>query len=153
MRTNHLSSPVTRRGFLRLAAGGGFAGFSSASWLSAWPPTPRRRGGSTSRASSCSCAAVPATATPSIPSRTRARNTAGPFKAIQTAVPGIQVSEMFPRVAEQMKHAAILRGMSHNDAGHAGGTYLMHTGFPLNEPKVDGKPYPGLGAVVSKADR
>ena len=49
-----------------------------------------------------------------------------------------------------MKHAALIRGMSHNDAGHAGGTYLMHTGFPLNEPKVDGKPYPGLGAVVGK---
>jgi hypothetical protein len=57
---------------------------------------------------------------------------------------------MFPKVGEQMRHAAIIRGMSHNDGGHAGGTYLMHTGFALNEPKVDGKPYPGVGAVVAK---
>jgi hypothetical protein len=74
----------------------------------------------------------------------------GPFKTIPTAVPGIQVSELFPKVAELMKHAALIRGMSHNDGGHAGGTILMHTGFAPSEPKVEGKPYPGLGAVVGK---
>jgi uncharacterized protein (DUF1501 family) len=149
MRTNQLSSPVTRRGFLRLASGG-FAGFASASWLSAVAAQAAATG---RKYKSCVLLFMRGGPThidtfdpkPDAPPEYR-----GPFKAIPTAVPGIQVSEMFPRVAEQMKQVAIIRGMSHNDAGHAGGTYLMHTGFPLTEPKVEGKPYPGLGAVVSK---
>src|SRR5688572_19658262 len=34
----------------------------------------------------------------------------GEFKPIPTSVPGIQVSEHFPKFARQMQHAAILRG-------------------------------------------
>ena len=36
----------------------------------------------------------------------------GEFRAIDTAVTGIQISEHFPRFAKQMKHAAILRGIT-----------------------------------------
>src|SRR5262245_11562901 len=36
----------------------------------------------------------------------------GVVKAIQTDVPGIMIGEKFPKVAKQMKHGAILRGMS-----------------------------------------
>src|SRR4051794_10615995 len=35
----------------------------------------------------------------------------GEFRSMPTSVPGIQVSEHFPRVARLMRHAAILRGM------------------------------------------
>src|SRR5438093_326572 len=38
-------------------------------------------------------------------------NVRGEFKAIDTSVPGIQISEHFPKFAQLMKHAAILRGM------------------------------------------
>jgi uncharacterized protein (DUF1501 family) len=149
MATSRLSSTVSRRGFLRLAAGG-IAAFASTSWLG----TLAAHAAATGRKYK-SCILLFMRGGPSHtdtfdPKPDAPPEYGGPFKAIQTAVTGIRVSEMFPRVAEQMKHAAILRGMSHNDAGHAGGTYLMHTGFPLNEPKVDGKPYPGLGAVVGK---
>jgi hypothetical protein len=74
----------------------------------------------------------------------------GSFRPIGTAVPGIQVSEVFPRFAEQLRHAAIIRGMSTGDRGHAGARYLMHTGYPFQTPRVDGKTYPDLGAVVAK---
>ena len=36
----------------------------------------------------------------------------GPFKAIETAVPGIRISEHLPRLARQMKDIAIIRSMS-----------------------------------------
>src|SRR5262245_7147185 len=35
-------------------------------------------------------------------------NIRGEFKAIDTAVPGVRISEHFPRFAKLMKHAAIL---------------------------------------------
>src|SRR5881227_3221963 len=37
---------------------------------------------------------------------------AGEFKPIPTSVPGIQISEHFPKVARWMDHAALLRSMS-----------------------------------------
>src|SRR5437763_12452644 len=36
----------------------------------------------------------------------------GPFREIPTSVPGIRISEHFPKLARLMEHAAILRGMS-----------------------------------------
>jgi uncharacterized protein (DUF1501 family) len=136
----------SRRAFLRLASGG----FASASWIG----TLAAHAAATGRKyKSCILLFMRGGPThidtfdpkPDAPAEYR-----GPYKTIDTSVPGIHIGEWFPKVAEQMKHAAIIRGMSHNDAGHAGGTYLMHTGFPLTEPKVEGKPYPGLGAVVGK---
>src|SRR5262245_34427620 len=35
----------------------------------------------------------------------------GPFKAIPTAVPGIQIGEHLPLVAARMKHLALVRSM------------------------------------------
>src|SRR5262245_38088574 len=42
----------------------------------------------------------------------------GEFRPIDTAVTGIQISEHFPRFARLMRHAAILRGMSTQEADH-----------------------------------
>jgi uncharacterized protein (DUF1501 family) len=149
MPTVDLRTRLTRRGLLRLGAAG-FAGFASASWLGA----VAAHAAETKRKYK-SCVLLFMRGGPSHidtfdPKPDAPPEYCGPYKPIQTAVPGIQIGEWFPKVAEQMKHAAVIRGMSHNDAGHAGGTYLMHTGFPLTEPKVEGKPYPGVGAVVGK---
>src|SRR5215471_16770054 len=42
----------------------------------------------------------------------------GPFKEIETSVPGIRISEHFPRFAKQMQHAALLRSMSTQEGAH-----------------------------------
>src|SRR5437773_2260106 len=52
---------------------------------------------------------------------------AGEFKPIKTSVPGIEISEHFPKLAAHMKHAAILRTMSTPEGGHARARYYMHT--------------------------
>ena len=44
------------------------------------------------------------------------------------SVPGIQISEHFPKFARQI-HAAILRGMSTSEAPMAGHRHFMHTGY------------------------
>src|SRR3954463_6921332 len=44
---------------------------------------------------------------------------AGEFKPIATSVPGIQISEHFPKLARLMGHAAVVRSMSTPEGGHA----------------------------------
>src|SRR4051812_12469226 len=71
---------------------------------------------------------------------------AGEFKPIPTSVPGIQVSEHFPKFARHMHHAAVLRGMTTPEGGHARAKYYMHTGY---REGVGGLTYPSLGAIAS----
>jgi uncharacterized protein (DUF1501 family) len=70
----------------------------------------------------------------------------GDLKTIATSVSGIQVSERFPKLAQQMQHAAILRGMSTEEADHGRARIYMHTGY---KPGLGGVNYPGLGSIVS----
>src|SRR5437660_10413252 len=70
----------------------------------------------------------------------------GPYKPIPTSVSGIQVSEYFPKFAQQMQHAAILRGMSTGEGAHGRARYYMHTGY---KEGVGGLVYPSLGSLVS----
>jgi hypothetical protein len=71
----------------------------------------------------------------------------GPYKPIDTNVPGIQISEYFPKFAELMNHAAILRSMSTGEGAHGRAQYYLHTGY---KEGVGGIAYPSLGAIVSK---
>jgi hypothetical protein len=70
----------------------------------------------------------------------------GEFKAIDTAVAGIQVSEKFPTLATLMKDMAIVRGMSTEEPDHGRGRLYMHTGY---RPGIGGVEYPVLGSIVS----
>jgi uncharacterized protein (DUF1501 family) len=70
----------------------------------------------------------------------------GPTKAIATSVPGIQISENFPRVAEVMHEAALIRSMTSKEGSHSRASYLMHTGYV---PTANVK-YPAFGAILSQ---
>ncbi len=53
----------------------------------------------------------------------------GPYKPIQTNVPGMQISEIFPNTAKVADKFAILRSMYHTAAGvHDTGHQMMQTG-------------------------
>ena len=67
----------------------------------------------------------------------------GEFKPIATSVPGIQISEHFPKFAKLMKHAAILRGMTTGEGAHGRAKYYMHTGYREGQ---GGLVYPSLGS-------
>jgi hypothetical protein len=71
----------------------------------------------------------------------------GEFRAIETSVSGIRISEHFPRFARLMKHAAVLRGMSTLESDHKLATYHLHTGYRSRGGAVA---YPSLGAIVAK---
>src|SRR6186997_1009475 len=71
----------------------------------------------------------------------------GEFKAIETSVAGIRISEHFPRFAKLMQHAAILRGMSTVESDHKLATYHLHTGY---QNRAGAVAFPSLGAIIAK---
>jgi uncharacterized protein (DUF1501 family) len=71
---------------------------------------------------------------------------AGEFKPIDTAVPGIQISEHLPKIASIMNHGAIIRSMSTGEGAHGRAKYYLHTGY---KEGVGGVIYPSMGSIVS----
>ncbi len=73
-------------------------------------------------------------------------NVRGPFKAIATNVPGIHLSEHFPRMAQVADRFAIVRSVHHRAAPiHETGHQLMQTGYLFRNDRE----YPHYGAVLS----
>jgi hypothetical protein len=70
--------------------------------------------------------------------------TGGDFKPIKTAAEGIDISEVLPTVAGQMKHLSIIRSLQSNEGSHDRGTTLMNTGR-LPNPVVQ---FPHVGAIA-----
>jgi hypothetical protein len=71
----------------------------------------------------------------------------GPFRAISTSVTGIRISEHFPRFAQLLQHAAIIRSMSTSEGAHGRAKYYLHTGY---KEGVGGLVYPSIGSIVAK---
>jgi hypothetical protein len=72
--------------------------------------------------------------------------TGGPFRAIPTSVPGIHISELLPKTAQQMHHLCLLRGVNTSEDDHGKGAYMMLTGR-RQTPAAD---YPEIGAVAAR---
>jgi uncharacterized protein (DUF1501 family) len=70
----------------------------------------------------------------------------GEFQAIATNIPGIQLCEHLPKLAQCADKFALLRGVSHSLTEHQMGTKYLNTG---NRP-IPSLEFPGYGAVVSK---
>jgi hypothetical protein len=70
----------------------------------------------------------------------------GPFRAISTSVPGIQVCELLPNTARQMHHLALVRSVQTQDNSHSAGVGRINRGDPKNRGVV----YPYLGSAVAK---
>ena len=68
------------------------------------------------------------------------------FKPISTRVPGIQISELLPRVAKQTDKFAIIRSMHTEEIGHPQGTYYAQTGHRPNPAML----FPSVGSIVTK---
>jgi uncharacterized protein (DUF1501 family) len=72
--------------------------------------------------------------------------TGGPFRSIQSAVPGVHISELMPKMAARMKHTLAIRSLNTKNGDHGGGAKLMMRGR-RDEANVK---YPDLGAVIAK---
>lgn len=80
----------------------------------------------------------------------------GAFKPIATSVPGMQFSELMPRLAGLAQHLCVLRAVSTDDNAHSSSGYAMLTGQPHQPLNVEnanpGAPnnWPSLPAVVQR---
>lgn len=71
----------------------------------------------------------------------------GEFKPIATNVPGIEICEVFPRLARLMDKAALIRSVVGATGGHD--LYQCNSGWSLNDLRpVGGRP--SLGSVVAR---
>ncbi|MFO0903888.1 MAG: DUF1501 domain-containing protein [Pirellulales bacterium] len=73
------------------------------------------------------------------------RPTQGEFQPIKTSASGIEISEIFPQVAQQMHHAALIRSIAGTQGDHGRATYQLQTSY-LPGPNLV---HPGLGSVVA----
>ncbi|MGV3483410.1 MAG: DUF1501 domain-containing protein [Planctomycetaceae bacterium] len=70
----------------------------------------------------------------------------GQFSPVKTSVPGVEICEHMPRLAQRADRYAIIRGITHTLADHGLGTRYVMTGN-LPTPVVN---YPMFGSIVSK---
>src|SRR5262245_59469446 len=70
----------------------------------------------------------------------------GPFKEIETNVPGVKISEHLPKLAKHADKLAIIRSMSTKEGDHDRASYQMRTGY-LPQGSIQ---FPPLGALLSK---
>ncbi|OYW12779.1 MAG: hypothetical protein B7Z55_18065, partial [Planctomycetales bacterium 12-60-4] len=74
----------------------------------------------------------------------------GPFLPIPTTVPGMEISELFPRLATQGERITLLRSLHHNRAEHSGGTHRFLTGYSSRAANLPNSENPEIGSVVAK---
>lgn len=87
-------------------------------------------------------------------------NIRGEFKAIQSKVPGIWLSETMPLLAQQVDKCTLIRSMSYTPKGlfnHTAAIYQMLTGFPPDRVSPSGQleppspaDFPTAGSHVTK---
>ena len=138
-----MHTDITRRQFCKVAAAGGFA----SGWLGRLAAYAAEE---PQRAKSCILLWMSGGPShldtfdlkPEAPDKVR-----GEFKPISTSVPGIQISEHFPKFAQLIQHAALLRGMSTIESDHELAAYHAHTGY---QKRAGGVAFPSLGSIVSR---
>ena len=71
----------------------------------------------------------------------------GPFSPIATRTPGVQFSELMPRMAQQSDRFSLIRSNVSSDGGHPGAGTVGLTGFKEFPEPVQ----PNFGSIVSKS--
>ena len=74
------------------------------------------------------------------------RPTGGPYRAIQTNVPGIQISELMPKMSQRLQNTSIIRSLNTKIGDHGGGATLMH----LGRRDESALKLPDLGAMIAR---
>jgi uncharacterized protein (DUF1501 family) len=80
------------------------------------------------------------------------------FKPIDTAVPGVQVSELMPKFAQVLDKVTLIRSMSYTPVGlfnHTAAIYQIHTGYTADKVSPSGqlepptpKDFPNFGSQI-----
>jgi hypothetical protein len=75
----------------------------------------------------------------------------GLWRPIHTRVPGMDISELFPRQARVTPLFSVVRSLHHNTGDHFAGGHRMLTGKDMGVSGAsNGQRFPGIGAVVAR---
>ncbi len=70
----------------------------------------------------------------------------GPTKSIATKVPGLEIADLYPRMAEQIHELNVIRSLVSKEGDHERGTYMVKTGYRPDPTLV----HPSLGAIACR---
>lgn len=142
---SRLLDPCTRRDLLRLASVGAL-GASASGWLDVVAQKALAQERQTRRrARACIVLFMSGGPAHTFTFDLKGGDRGCPYTPIDTSAPGIRISEYLPRVAQQMHHLALVRGMSTEIADHEPAHYLMRTGFR----QMAGITHPHMGSTVA----
>jgi len=80
------------------------------------------------------------------PKPSAAADVRGEFKPIDTSIPGLKISEVFPNLAKVMNRVTLIRSMTSPESDHDRASHHLLTGYRPTPALV----YPGYGSVVGK---
>jgi len=73
-----------------------------------------------------------------------------PFDSIQTVMPGVCVTEFFPRLAAIFDEFSVVRSVSHGDGSHNHSVHWLQTGHYPNKLVFGENQYPATGATIAR---
>jgi hypothetical protein len=73
----------------------------------------------------------------------------GPFRPIATSVPGLEINEHLPRLAQMAERFALVRSLQHERNEHSGGTHRFLSGYPSRQANLNDAEFPELGSIVA----
>jgi hypothetical protein len=74
----------------------------------------------------------------------------GPLKAISTALPGVQVSELLPNHARHLDRVSLIRSLHHDNGDHFAAAHWMLTGYLGSNALNLAPQYPSAGSIVAR---
>jgi hypothetical protein len=74
----------------------------------------------------------------------------GEFRPIRTTIPGLQICEHMPRLAQRADRLALIRSMTHNNVDHTKATHFLLTGQTPPAGNNIGDDWPSYGAIMSR---
>ncbi len=73
-----------------------------------------------------------------------------PFDSIETAMPGVRVTEFFPRLAEIFDEFSVVRSIAHGDGSHNHSVHWLQTGRYPDKLAFGQNQFPATGAMIAR---
>ncbi|MDP6557558.1 MAG: DUF1501 domain-containing protein, partial [Pirellulaceae bacterium] len=74
----------------------------------------------------------------------------GPLGVVDTALPGVQFSELMVHQAKIAEKLAVIRSMHHDSSSHSTSSHLTQTGYYLRNRQNRGNEMPCIGSVTAR---
>jgi hypothetical protein len=74
----------------------------------------------------------------------------GPFESIETAMPGVRVTEFFPRLAAMFDQFSVVRSVHHGDGSHNHSVHWLQTGHYPDKLVFGQNQFPATGAMIAR---